>query len=287
MTLRIRFARAAGATLALSLVATAASAQTDTTRIPVRKDRPATPTTPTPVRKDTPAQTPAPTPAPMAPAPTMMDTTTTTTTTTTTSTTMSTPEAQPMPMARSYRFGNGVYLGLGGGVTSPRGGVARRVLEGGSNYNATASVGWDPQDFPLGLRFDVTYNNFNGGTFGTPGNTRNYDNSNAFAALAQGKFRLPFGRLLGSTSGFYAVGGGGVHHIRNFQKFAQVARVTTNDASIDVRRDNVTRLGVNGGAGFAFGIGKTELFVESRYVRVFAPGRNIDYVPFTLGINIF
>lgn len=294
MQLRIHLARAAGVTVALSLAATAASAQTDSTRVPVRKDRPATPSS-VPVRKETPTPTPAPaTPAPTAPAPTPAPmpappppAATTTETTITTSTT--TGETQPMPMMpmrRSMRFGNGVYLGLAAGLSSPRGGVARRVLEDNSNINGTASLGWDPEHSPLGLRLDVTYNRLNGSTYGPPSAIRNYDNSNMFSALADAKFRIPFGRFNNSTSGFYLIGGGGVHHIRNFQKFNEVVRVTTNEG-VDVRQENATRFGVNGGAGFALGLGSTELFVESRYVRVFTAGRNLDYAPIVLGINIF
>jgi hypothetical protein len=192
-----------------------------------------------------------------------------------------------MPVARSTRFGNGVYFGLAAGASVPRGGIARRVYQDKSGYDVTGSLGWDPTHSPFGLRLDLTYNRLAGQDFNNAPNIPPNDNSNVFSALADAKFRIPFARFNGSTSGFYLVGGGGVHHITNFQKLATVARVTTNNNGIDVTKSSATRFGANGGAGFAFGVGRAELFVESRYVRVFTPGRHTDYAPIVIGLNLF
>jgi hypothetical protein len=177
-----------------------------------------------------------------------------------------------------------VYLGLAAGASVPRGGLARRVHEESGGYNVSASAGWDPVGSPLGLRFDATFNRLAGRDLGNTIGA--YDNTNVFSALLDAKLRVPFGRFNNSTSGLYLVGGGGIHHIRNFQKIATLARATTNDQGIDLT-ENTTRPGVNGGAGFALGLGAAELFVEGRYVRVYTPGRKTDYAPLVIGVNFF
>jgi hypothetical protein len=103
--------------------------------------------------------------------------------------------------------------------------------------------------------------------------------------MLNAKFRLPFGGRSGpSSNGIYVIGGGGVHHLTEANAFTSIARATSGEGDVE---DSFTKFGVNGGAGIAFSLGTTQLFVESRYVRVFTDGRNFDYAPVVLGINFF
>lgn len=251
------------------------------------------------VRKEsTTATTPAPAPAPMTPAPAPMpvavdttsrvDTTTAVTTTVTTTTVESTGEVQP-PMTRTTRFGNGLYFGLQGGANFPQNEINSYYETG---YGAGAMLGWDPQNSPLGLRVNAMWNRLNGkDLLNQTVNGVRYEadlpNADLYSAFADAKLRLPFGRVLGATSGLYAVGGGGVTYFRNYNDFG--ATTGTPAGSNVVRtfnNEDRTRFSLNGGGGLSFGVGNVSLFVEGRYVRVFTQGRDTDYVPVTLGITL-
>jgi hypothetical protein len=139
------------------------------------------------------------------------------------------------------------------------------------------------------------------------------------------KLNLPIGHFLGSTSNLYAVGGGGAYYFRNYGYAGGAAAstgtsgttattgattgtatgtatgtgptygttsgtaqaplgYTANGQSYNAS-DRKTRFGANVGAGLSWGIGAASLYVESRFVRVFVPNRNSDYVPVMVGIT--
>jgi hypothetical protein len=296
MTLRFKTTRAIGTAIALTLgsVATAAAQQS----IPVRKEAPQ----PTPVTKEqTPAPTPAPTPTPEptpaptpVPTPAPVDTMATTsrvdssmTTTSTTTTTVSTGEIPMEPQTK--RFGNGFYVGLAGGASFPQNEL-NRVYKSGLNIEVP--IGWDPTNSPLGLRLNLGYNrlraddrfdfsqsNNGAGTLKDP---------QLFQGVLDAKLRLPFGRFLGATSGLYAVGGGGVYYFRNYTNTVGLTTTgNTNGGSVTntFNTEDKARFGANVGGGISWGLGRTSLFVESRYVRVFTPNTDSDYVPVMLGLT--
>lgn len=294
MTLRFSTSRAIGAAIALTLGSVSSVvAQQPTSGVPVRKDAGTrTPSTSgMPVTKDTPS-TPAPAPAqsPTMPMSTPVDSTSTTTTssstvTTTTTTMESTGE---VPAMRNGRFGNGFYVGLGAGANFPQNDINAFYKTG---YNVNGQIGWDPMSSPLGLRLNVNWNRLNGQRLANQrvGNTNftgEYRSSDLYTAMADAKLRLPFGRTAGSTSGLYAVGGGGVAYFRNFQTFSATTG-TAPGASVTNRfnAEDVTRFAGNVGGGFELGVGPASLFVEGRYVRVFTQNRNTDYVPVTIGLT--
>jgi hypothetical protein len=195
------------------------------------------------------------------------------------------PPPAPVVEERTGLFGNGVYLGLAGGVNIPRGGIARRVYDS-PGIHVMGNIGFDPANFPIGLRLDVTYDRFRGQDFGRT-NVTNPEDANSFAGMLNAKFRLPFGGRRGpSGNGIYVIGGGNFHRLGNAETITALARSTTNDTGIEVE-ESVNAFGVNGGAGIAFSVGTAQLFLESRYVRVFTEGRNFDYAPVVLGINFF
>lgn len=253
------------------------------TDLPVRKDAAPAPAAepapaPAPVA-DTPAPlppapAPAPEPAPVpvpAPAPTM-----------------DTPAPAPTPMpVQPARFGNGLYFGVQGGANFPQSNI-------NAYYRAGASgglvLGYDPIAFPIGIRVNAVYNRLQGENIaGTTGSTTTtstrYRNADLYSAFVDATGRLPFGRILGATSGLYLVGGPGVTVFRNYQNFQNVTGTTVGASKVDLGYKNATRFALNGGGGLDFGIGAASLFVEGRYVRVFTKGRDTDYVPVMVGLR--
>jgi hypothetical protein len=71
------------------------------------------------------------------------------------------------------------------------------------------------------------------------------------------------------------------------------------DANDEVGEKNKTKFGVNGGAGLEFGVGPAAIFLESRWVNVFANrkqdltfdeffgdrSKHIRWVPLVLGVS--
>jgi len=200
-------------------------------------------------------------------------------------------------MAPRHRFTNGFYIGIGAGTSMPI-----QTLRNAYNPGLNISVpfGWDAPLGPLGIQGTVSYNNFDArSTFrdaATTGATNALAavNPQIWSGLADLKLRLPFmGRFLGGgTTGLYVIGGGGVHWLRNYSSTFGVTNPGTNindqgqqTASVS-NSGSLVRFGLNGGAGLTLGLGAAELFVESRYVRIFTSAERTSYVPILAGITI-
>jgi len=194
------------------------------------------------------------------------------------------------------RYSNGFYIGIGGGATMPTGGIRDAYDRG---YNVSVPIGWDSQTGPLGLRLDLTYDQMHArsslrATDNTPtavGLTT--VNPQIWSAMADLKLRLPFsGQFAGATTGFYVIGGVGGHYLRNYGSTFAVTNPSTNindeglQASSLNNNGSLWRFGANAGGGISFGLGSTELFVESRYVRIFTSAQRTNYVPIVVGLSI-
>jgi hypothetical protein len=250
---------------------------------PVRKDLSAAPVAepapaplpapaPEPAPQPPPAPEPGPVPAPVpAPAPAPEPVVTTTTTTTTTQ--LETP-----------KLGNGFYFGVQGGANLPQNNIRDAYRTG---YNGGIQLGYDPETSPIGLRVNALYNRFRGDRNGAfAANVNRVTDSETYSAFADAVLRLPFGKFLGATSGFYLVGGPGVTLFRNYQDFQrQTGTIIGTPATGTGSSSNSTRFALNGGAGLEYGIGNTSLFVEGRYVRIFTQTRDTDYVPLNFGLR--
>jgi len=302
MSFRLSTTRALGIAAALSVGAATAVAQSSpsprsNTRIPVTKDRgtqPA-PTSTTQsssgtvvsdtmmMRRDTAAVMQSGTVV------TGTVDTTVTSTTTTTVTGQSTGEIGNMGGTRALRFGNGFYVGVGGGATFPQNNLNNLYNPG---FNVIVPLGWDPVNFPLGLRVDVGYDRLRGAQLASVGgaSTRLTD-PEIFSGSANAKLRLPFGRILGATSGLYAIGGVGAHHFRNYNQTLLITGAGPQMDRTDINlpnqsRDAVTKFSANAGGGISLGVGAAELFLESRWVRVFTENRTSNFVPVTIGVTL-
>jgi len=300
MTLRYSTTRAIAAAAALMFVSAASlAAQTDTSRTrPTRVRKDATPAMPV-TKEPTPAPTPAPEPAPApmpapTPTPPPVDTMAATRvdTTTTVTTTVSTGEVPAQPTMK--QFGNGFYVGIAGGASFPQNDL-NRVYKSG--FNVEVPIGWDPVNSPLGLRLNLGYNRLRADDrfdFSQTNNgTGTLKDPQVYQAVMDAKLRIPFGHLLGSTSGLYAVGGGGAYYFRNYANTVGLT-ITGNGGTSGNNGGSVTgtfnsedrtRFGANVGGGLTWGLGRTSVYVESRYVRVFTPNKDSDYVPVMLGLT--
>ncbi len=195
------------------------------------------------------------------------------------------------------RYGNGFYIGLGGGS-----GIPTEALREAYDPGATVVVpiGWDSQTGPLGLRLNLGYTNFDSrrafrttglptapGT-GTPTTAViATENPQIWSAMADLKLRWPFsGYFDGARSGLYVVGGGGVNYFNHYNtSFALTNPEFNNGTTVTSTSQSLTRGALNAGGGLTWGIGTTEVFIESRYVTTFTNGRRASYVPITLGLT--
>lgn len=179
---------------------------------------------------------------------------------------------------------------IGGGFTQPVGNTGRHLDEGW-NIQGGGGVNFGPY---VGAKIDLGFNSFGVNTttlnnLGFPGG-----DLHVFSATLNPIVHLnPHGHF-----DLYLTGGGGVYH--RYQEFTQPAVATTIGfdpffgffpAAVPVNQVlasySVTKPGVDGGAGIAFGSkwhGK--FFAEARYNRIFMGGdRHTDYVPVTFGFR--
>jgi hypothetical protein len=179
----------------------------------------------------------------------------------------------------------GFYMGIAGGSTMPMGELKTNVNNSyNQGWNVTVPFGWDFSHFPLGLRFDVAMDNLTGkpnflDSFGNPATARNVAIYSASGGL---KLNVP---LFRTASRFYLMGGGGAHRITGY------ATSAAGSDSAQTIQNAKTNVGWYGGAGFNFRFGKTALFLESRYINVetkqpvgFAYAK-ANYLPIILGFQ--
>jgi hypothetical protein len=185
-----------------------------------------------------------------------------------------------MPTMSSDAYGmrrGGFYFGLGGGPNIPTGTIEDVYKTG---FNVTVPIGWQPYNSPFGLRLDLGYSRLNGRSAGENGLTAQPDDPNIWSATANATLDLV--RWGESRRGaLYLVGGGGVYR---FTDFFNTDR-SDNDTESAFEGNPVTKGGLTGGAGLAFPIGGTSLFVESRYTTAFTEGENTKWVPVVIGLK--
>jgi hypothetical protein len=167
-----------------------------------------------------------------------------------------------------------------------------------TGWGVEVPIGWQPQSSPLGLRLNLGYSRLRGeqNTLfynGATQITSQLQDPQIFQGVVDAKLRLPIGNFL---SGLYAVGGGGVYYFRNYQNTLGITTNPGTSGSVGqgstggsvtntFNSEDATRFGANIGGGLSFGVGSAALYVESRYVRVFTPNTDTDYVPVALGVT--
>ena len=148
-------------------------------------------------------------------------------------------------------------LGLGGGVTLPTGKAADAYKTG---YHGTALVGYRPASSKVWIGVDAQYHHFTQKpSFFRVGGV----GANSFAA---------FGRLnYDAASSVYLLGGVGLFRTEN--------RVVISGTAV---KETDSNMAIEAGAGLKFG---KKLFLEGKFINVFASGNNQLFVPITLGIR--
>lgn len=186
------------------------------------------------------------------------------------------------PMMRPVRFANGLYFGLGGGVSAPNGALYNPNSAGPS---AQAQLGW--QGSVLGLRGDVNW--------AKPGEDGRYANAQADPDIlnfsADAKLNIPFlTGIVGSGHRFSIYGIGGYTHTM-YKNLPIRVDGFLPDGSINVVRgtnDWTHFNGWNAGGGMSLTWGHHELFFESRVLAFKAENApQARQMPFVLGINLF
>jgi hypothetical protein len=184
------------------------------------------------------------------------------------------------PVMTSDSYGvrrSSFYVGLGGGPNVPTG-SAENIYKTG--FNVTVPLGWQPMNSPFGLRLDLGYSRFNGRSAGENGLTSQPDDPNIWSATMNATLDLlRFGE--NRRGALYLVGGGGVFRFTDFNNFDS----SDNEPESSLKGEPVTKAGLTGGAGLAFPIGGTSLFVESRYTNAYTDGDNVKWVPVVFGLK--
>lgn len=174
---------------------------------------------------------------------------------------------------------SGWYFGLGGGPTFSQGSISEAQNAGRAFQ---AQFGIDPTGSPLGLRFDAN--------FAQPNQARPYEGMVAHASVANLsanlKLRAPrFSERVPLS--LYAIGGG--NFIMYKDLLIQLDSPTPGTFGNNVApSDNAwhDKWGYNLGAGFGYGLGKTELFVETRMISFKALNANTArQFPLVIGFN--
>lgn len=213
-------------------------------------------------------------------------------------------EARRREMAR-YRFGGGGwYMGLGAGASAPTSDF--KNLGYNSGLNVHVPIGWHRDNSALGIRFDLGYSRFSGRTFTNEqpvGSAVTLENANpqVFSASANITLATPLSLLRNVR--LYGVGGAGLYHFRSFGGGSALGGFLGNDVLRENEANNKptrNKIGAQAGAGLDWTVGTSSVYVESRFVNVFADrdddvafrdffgdrGSSLRWVPIVLGVKI-
>jgi opacity protein-like surface antigen len=157
-----------------------------------------------------------------------------------------------------------VSFGLGGGASLPLGDFGDQAKTG---FHGTALVEFQPASLPVGIRLDGAFHRIGFSDlledFAGPGNfqliTGTLNGVYTFMTSAESKFHP------------YIIAGVGAYNFKaNFD---------------DLDDDSETKFGINGGAGFNFGVGGASIFLEGRFHNIFTEDESTNFVPITLGVR--
>jgi hypothetical protein len=179
---------------------------------------------------------------------------------------------------------NGLYFGLGAGMSLPEGSLYVPNAPGGT---AQAQIGWQGARSLLGLRADMNYTQ--------PGEDSFYSGYQADPDILNFngdlKVQAPwFHHIFGSGPSFTVYGIGGASYVmwKDLPMVLSPAFATTTPPAGVLVGDTDWNhhWGWNAGGGVAFGWNRTELFIESRAITFDTPvSPKATQVPITIGLN--
>jgi len=198
--------------------------------------------------------------------------------------------------------GSNWHIGLSAGAAVPSGDF--KSVGYNSGFDIGVPIEYHRPGSFIGLRGDLGYTQFNTGTFssvtGSPSQLSGKD-PKVLTATANLTAHMP---LTSSRKvNLYALGGGGIYHFRNVEASALGAFLGNDvfDGVDEPTEKNKTKYGVQAGGGLDFGFGRTALYVESRFVHVFADrsesvtfddffganrSKSLHWVPIVVGVKI-
>lgn len=196
------------------------------------------------------------------------------------------------PAQYSSRPGN-FYVGFAAGANMPSGAFGDAYENG---WSVAVPIGWRPASGPLGMRLDIAYSKWGGATLGGV----KLQSAAVWDGMLDATVDMPFGT--NKASSFYLIGGGGLHYFPDYGGGSySVSQPTTGDTTtapspppgggyqvntvVTSDKRSATRFGLNGGAGFSFGLPHSALFVETRYVTVFTKDERTNYWPIVAGLK--
>ena len=164
------------------------------------------------------------------------------------------------------------HFGISAGASIPQSTFGDGVNTG---YNVGGMVNIGVPLSPLGFRGEVGWNHFDLSGNNVSGNVRMLDGA-ANIVLAPSTVM---------TAKPYFIAGLGAYNVRTRVDGTGVLIAGLTSATSS--EQSSTRLGFNGGIGFAFGLGPVGTLLEARYVSVNGTngGKSLTFVPVTFGIT--
>jgi hypothetical protein len=205
---------------------------------------------------------------------------------------------------RQNRFGGAWYAGIGAGISNPISDL--KNLGYNSGLNVHVPIGWHRPNSALGVRFDVNYNRFSGRTFtgqNPAGSAVTLENPNPQVLSGTLNLTLATPLTLMRNVRLYALAGGGIYHFRSFGANSALGGYLGNDVlrTDDENRTTRNKFGAQFGGGLDWTVGTSAVYLESRWVNVFANrgddnvafrdffgdrGNAVQWVPIVLGVKI-
>lgn len=176
---------------------------------------------------------------------------------------MSRVDTVVMIQDRLRRLG-GLYFGIGAGGSLPVQDFAD-IVDTGMEVQAT--LGYQAPASPWGVRLDLAWDRFLGQNIdtggcgpGTPTGGDRCDDLTVWSAMLDGTLNFPVGTqmLTRWRPEVYFMGGVGIHH------FSDPEDVGAPTGGSNANQSN-TRIGGNVGGGVSIGIGRADMFFETRY----------------------
>jgi len=197
--------------------------------------------------------------------------------------------AAAIPVSLSQR---GFYAGIAGGMSTPYNKWEDPYKTG---WNITVPFGWQPGASRFGVRADISYDSHGGESFTgnsvplpggptvTPFATSNIEVNNA--SIWSGNLDLTVDVFQWGSSRFsslYLLGGIGWSSFNTPE--ATITPVSGGTPTV-LQGKSGSEFGWNGGAGIGFSLGRSSLFLESRYFTADTPNVKAEWIPVILGVR--
>jgi len=172
--------------------------------------------------------------------------------------------ALSMVLGASTLFAQGAEFSLGGGITNPLGTFNDATKLG---WMGLAAISFVPTGSPVGIQIDGQYQQFP------------FDVGGGHERFLIGTGDLVYKIKTSEESQFrpYLIAGAGVYNLKGTGSTTVSGNFSTTGST--------TKFGLNGGAGFDIKAGSAGLFLEGRFHDVFTSGKDVTFIPITIGIR--